>query len=114
MNRKSMLVMYRFPLFVAMTAIFFLATTPLRIPVADSIHDKIKHAAAFFVLALLMDHSFPERAFRSKTLALISYGLAIEVTQSFLPYRSCSLFDLGADTLGLTFYGLLIPWLAER
>ena len=113
MNRKSISVFNRLLLFTAMAAIFFLATTPLQIPLVESINDKVNHAVAFFVLALLMDHSFPAGDLRYKMLALTTYGLVIEITQSYLPYRFCSLFDLGADAAGLALYGLSIPWIAK-
>jgi VanZ family protein len=61
------------------------------------------------VLALLVDRSFPAWTFRTKVLVLIAYGLSIEITQAYLPYRSCSLFDLGADAVGLAFYGICQP-----
>ena len=103
-------ILFRGLLAGALVAIFFLATTRLRIPIADSINDKVNHIAAFYTLALLVDFSFPANDFRPKVFALLAYGLAIEITQSFLPYRSCSLYDLGADVIGLFAYGVSQPW----
>jgi VanZ family protein len=100
---------FRILLVVALLAIFFLATTRLSIPIARNMNDKVNHALAFFVLALLIDRSFPSVTFRTKVLVLIAYGLAIEITQAYLPYRSCSLFDLGADAGGLALYGICQP-----
>jgi VanZ family protein len=96
-------------LVVALFAISFLATTRLTIPVAGDMNDKVSHVLAFFVLALLVDHSFPLWTFRTKVLVLIAYGLSIEITQAYLPYRSCSVFDLGADACGLALYGICQP-----
>jgi len=104
--------LFRVLLAAALLAISFLATTRLTIPVAREMNDKVNHGAAFFLLALLVDHSFPAWKFRTKVLVLIAYGLSIELTQAYLPYRSCSLFDLGADAVGLVFYGICLPALS--
>ena len=67
---------------------------------------------AFYVLALLVDFSFPQDKFGlSKILALLGFGLLIEVIQYFLPYRTFSLYDLAADGGGLTVYWFSLPTL---
>jgi VanZ family protein len=101
--------LFRVLLVVALLAIFFLATTRLSIPVAEDMNDTVGHVIAFFVLALLVDLSFPAWTFRTKVVVLIVYGLSIEIAQAYLPYRSCSLFDLGADAGGLALYGICQP-----
>jgi VanZ family protein len=101
--------LFRVLLVVALLAIYFLATTRLKIPFAGDMDDKVNHVIAFFVLALLVDYSFPAWTFRTKVVVLLAYGLSIEITQAYLPYRSCSLFDLGADAGGLVLYGLCQP-----
>jgi len=74
------------------------------------VNDKIEHAFAFFTLALLADFSWPKSGFNlRKSLSLLGYGLAIEITQYFLPPRDCSLFDLGADAVGLCVYWMALP-----
>ena len=103
--------LFRFLLVAALLAISFLATTRLIIPVASNLNDKVSHVIAFFTLALLVDLSFPAWSFRTKVLVLIAYGLSIEIVQAYLPYRSCSLFDLGADAGGLALYGICQPGL---
>jgi len=102
-------MLFRSMLVAALLAISFLATTSLSIPVAGDMNDKVNHVFAFVVLAFLVDFSFPAWTFRAQALVLIAYGLSIEVTQSYLPYRSCSLFDLGADAVGLAVYGICQP-----
>jgi len=83
-------------------------------PVVEHVNDKIEHAFAFFVLALLVDFSMPESGFGPrKVLFLLGYGLAIEITQYFLPYRTFSLLDLTADGVGLFLYRLAIPLLKK-
>lgn len=101
--------LFRVLLVAALLAISFLTTTRLTIPVAGDMDDKSAHAIAFFMLALLVDFSFPAWTFRTKVLVLIAYGLSIEITQAYLPYRRCSLFDLGADAGGLALYGICQP-----
>ncbi|OGW34196.1 MAG: hypothetical protein A2X58_07020 [Nitrospirae bacterium GWC2_56_14] len=100
---------FRVLLAAALLAISFLATTSLAIPVAEDMNDKINHVIAFFLLALLVDLSFPAWSFLTKVLVLIAYGLSLEAVQAYLPYRSCSLFDLGADAVGLALYGICQP-----
>lgn len=104
--------LFRVLLVVALLAISFLATTRLTVPVARDMNDKVGHALAFFILALLVDFSFPAWTLRTKVLVLIAYGLSLELTQAYLPYRSCSLFDLGADAGGLALYGICRPALS--
>ena len=101
--------------------ILYLAMTHLHYPLIENVNDKVNHALAFFVLGLLADFSFPERGFGpSKILALLAYGLLIEVIQHFLPYRTFSLYDLAADGVGLTLYWCSVPaikrlpWLRGR
>ena len=90
--------------------ITYLATTALEFTVVSSSYDKINHFAAFLVLAMLVDFSFPNSRFNSaKIFLLIVYGISLEIIQHFLPHRMFSLFDVAADSLGLFAYGLLIP-----
>jgi VanZ family protein len=107
---KSTVITYRLLLITAVVVILYLATTSRRIPVVEDINDKVDHGIAFYALALLADFSFPRNGFgRAKALSLLGYGLAIEIIQYFLPYRSFSLLDLGADAVGLLTYGISIP-----
>lgn len=105
-------VPYRIALGIALCAISFLATTGKDIPVAKDVNDKINHIAAFFALALLTDFSWPASGFHAaKAFSLLGYGLAIEIAQYFLPSRSFSLLDLGADAVGMLLYAVSIPLL---
>ncbi len=88
---------------LTLIAVMYLATTPVHYPVVEDINDKVNHIAAFAVLALLADLSFPRHGFwLPKALLLLAYGLGIEVIQYFLPYRTFSLLDLLADAAGVT------------
>ena len=81
----------------------------------------VPYIVAFYVLALLLDFSFPEGRFDlSKAATLLGYGFLIESVQYLLPYRTFSLFDLSADAVGLLVYTFslpalkYIPWLRWR
>jgi len=72
------------------------------------LNDKIAHAAAFLVLALLADRALPGRRYDwVNVLSLFTLGLMIEALQYHTDYRSASLGDLAADAAGLLAYGLL-------
>lgn len=104
------IIVFRLTLFATLLMITYLATTYIRYPVIENIHDKVGHVMAFYVLALLADFSFPDtRLNLSKTALLLSYGLFIEIIQYFLPGRMCSLYDLTADALGLMMYWASVP-----
>ena len=103
---------FRFLLATTLVAISYIATTSISIPGFEDVNDKVEHAFGFFTLALLADFSWPESGFGlQKIFFLLGYGMAIEITQHFLPHRTCSLFDLGADAVGLSLYWLAIPLL---
>ncbi|MCX4025807.1 VanZ family protein [Endozoicomonas sp. SM1973] len=97
-------------LFISLVIISWLAFTPKTDLVLPSIGDKFKHFAAFGYLAYLLDSSFPSVRFGlAKILALLGYGVFIELVQSFLPNRSASGLDVLADMGGIIGYWLFIP-----
>ncbi|MEE9574517.1 MAG: VanZ family protein [Gammaproteobacteria bacterium] len=104
------IISFRVLLCITLAIVTYLATTTLEFTVVSSIHDKINHFVSFFVLALLLDFSFPNFNFnRFKIILLITYGFSLEMIQHFLPHRMFSLLDVVADIVGLAGYGLLIP-----
>lgn len=114
MQTKKITLLFRLLLIAAFTSVSYIATTAIHVPVAGSMNDKVNHALAFLVLALLADFSWPVSGFTArKILSLIGYGLAIESVQYFLPYHTFSLFDLAADCLGLFFYWITVPLLKK-
>ena len=103
---------YRLTLAATLIVISYLATTSRHIPVVDKVNDKVNHTLAFYALGLLADFSWPRSGFGTpKVFSLLGYGLVIEIIQYFLPYRTFSLFDLGADAVGLFLYAVSIPLL---
>lgn len=104
------IISFRVLLCITLAIVTYLATTTLEFTVVSSIYDKINHFVSFFVLALLLDFSFPNFNFnRFKIILLITYGFLLEMIQHFLPHRMFSLLDVVADIVGLAGYGLLIP-----
>jgi VanZ family protein len=96
----------------ALVVTTYLSTTSRQIPVVADVNDKLNHVLAFYVLGLLADFSWPGTAFYArKAFLLLGYGAVIEIIQYFLPYRSFSLFDLGADAFGLILYAVSVPLL---
>lgn len=109
---RTQLITFRLALIGALAAITFLATTRQEYSLMKDISDKANHILAFYVLALLVDFSFPkDKLGLAKVLALLTYGLSIEITQSFLPNRTASLLDLVADGVGIALYKLSLPLL---
>lgn len=101
---------WRAALAVSLAAIMVLATSDRPIPLIDEINDKLKHVAAFVALAMMADYSFPASRFGpGKALAVMGYGVLIEVVQHFLPHREASGLDLVADGFGIAAYALSIP-----
>ena len=107
---RTHIIAFRVLLTVTLIALTHLAITPQQYPVLKDISDKANHIFAFYVLALLVDFSFPEDKLGfSKVFALLSYGLLIEVIQHFLPHRTSSLLDVLADGVGIASYGFSLP-----
>jgi VanZ family protein len=120
--RRLDVILFRTTLCVAAVAITHFATAPLtEVPFAGA-GDKVLHASAFLTLAGLIDFSFPGTTFgRGKVFALLAYGLAIEIVQHFIPYRTFSLLDWIADAVGIALYVAVAtpilkrtPWLQRR
>jgi len=109
MQKRHTTLLFRMMLTAAGVAISSLATTSRHFAFVEDLNDKIEHILAFYVLGLLVDFSWPIAGFRApKVLSLFGYGLAIEIVQYFLTRRTFSLFDLGADGMGLFLYALSV------
>lgn len=93
--------LWRIALALSLAAIVFLATTPNPYPVPASASDKVNHLIAFIELTLLARLAWPELKAAWPAVALLAYGLGIELVQAGLPYREFSLADLAADGAGI-------------
>ena len=94
-----------FALFVStLVAVTTLALMPQPPHALDSGWDKLNHALAFGVLMALALRAWRPASWRAlvwTAAALLAYGAAIEVAQSFVPGRSAEALDLLADAVGL-------------
>lgn len=81
----------------------YLALTPYPPAGIDTGWDKLNHVLAFTALAFSASLSCPTSpgARRLLLCALLAYGGAIEIAQSFVPGRSAEWGDLLADALGI-------------
>ncbi|WP_428244360.1 VanZ family protein [Gynuella sp.] len=96
----------------AILVVTYLSLAPISQPAGSN--DKVNHLIAYFGLALLIDAAFPKRSFWGiKVLSLATFGILIEVAQSFFPYRTFSLADWGADLIGLLLYYGCTPLLKK-
>lgn len=96
---------------VCVLSVAYLAFLPSADPPGAS-WDKANHLFAFAVMAWLVHLGWPAKW--QATLRwglLLSYGLAIEVVQHFLPLRHFSLLDWIADGIGILIYlGIKASW----
>jgi len=107
---RTQIITFRLLLVAAFVVIAHLATTPQQYPVIKHISDKANHVLAFYALAFLVDFSFPKTNVGiAKVLGLLTYGLLIEVVQSFIPNRMASLLDVAADGIGIALYRFSLP-----
>lgn len=114
MFAQTMIRICRLSLCLSLLGISYLAFTPVSHPVMEHLWDKSNHLFAFFVLAGLLDFSFPGTRFNGrKWLLLLAYGLLIEVVQYFIPNRYFSLLDVVADMAGVLVYVCTMPLLAR-
>jgi len=103
--RRHTTIVFRIGLFSAATMVMYFATAPLEAVPFVALGDKVLHAGAFLTLAGLLDFSFPATPFGSRKItSLLAYGMAIEVVQHFLPFRTFSLLDWLADAVGIVLY----------
>jgi VanZ family protein len=111
---RAQIVFFRLLFIAAVAAITYLATTRQEVSLVGDFSDKTNHVLAFYVLTLLIDYSFPQKALgHTKVLPLLAYGALIEITQGFLPHRTPSLLDLFADGVGIAMYPLSLPLLKQ-
>lgn len=100
---------YRLAFYMTFVMVTLLALLPQEQAVLTTGWDKMNHLLAFFVLALLIDRSYPRLSlWHSKLPLLLIYGLWIELLQWFMPGRFFSGLDVLADGLGLLIYAMLM------
>jgi len=101
---------FRLALSVALALTFALSMTDSPALNNWSVNDKIMHATGFLLLTWLCDFSFGHLTQRLwKSIAMLSFGLLIEFSQSFTRTRYPELLDAVADLAGISVYWLLAP-----
>jgi len=73
------------------------------LPGAEAVSDKTMHLFAFFVLAALIYFSIQgsKHAVLHAMLFSLLYGIAMELMQTQIPWRTGSLGDVAADAIGI-------------
>ncbi|MCA9132455.1 MAG: VanZ family protein [Planctomycetales bacterium] len=80
--------------------------------------DKICHGIAFAGLSFLLAWALPKRTAPLKHLGwaavlALGYGCVDEFTQNFIPGRTCDIWDVAADAVGVA-CGLLLYLIARQ
>jgi len=104
-------ILWRVLLAVLLVVITWLALVPAPPKTITTGWDKSNHALAFASLAFSSVWAVwrRPRQWGWLVLALVSYGIAIEIAQSFLPPREADWHDVVADSVGIAL-GLLVAW----
>ena len=82
-------------------------SAPVLLRQADTGWDKLNHALAFAALAFCAERAFGVALRWRSSAALLLFGIAIELVQSQLPWRSAEAADVLADAVGIA-AGLLL------
>jgi len=90
--------------------VFLLSVIKINQKIAPENSDKLVHFVMYFFVAW----SFRNLEIKRYILFSIMYGIFLECIQHFLPYRSFSIFDIFANTLGAFFYGVIIRFASVR
>lgn len=103
---------WRFTLVLLLIAVSFLALAPAPSGQWSAGSDKLNHVLAFAALAASGSLGFPDARGRL-VLALLGFGVLIELLQSFTPSRMAGAGDLLADAMGVAI-GLGMAGVAGR
>lgn len=100
---------------VALVLVFVGSVLKIAVGPEFRFSDKVQHAVAFFLLAALAQLGYAQRGLAARLmLALLGYGLFIELVQALLPWREFSLLDWAADGFGIALCAALAHRLRER
>ena len=103
--------LWRVMLVILFAAITYLALSPAPPKTVTTGWDKSNHALAFAALAFSSVWALWQRPRQWVwlVLALVGYGIAIEIAQGLLPPREADWRDVLADSLGIAL-GLAAAW----
>lgn len=114
---------YWLPVLVYVTAIFVLSAQPyLKPPIRFPNADKFYHLGEYLLLGWLLARAFrvslrvpyPVMAAMMALAFGVLVGASDEFFQSFVPGRTCDIFDLLADTAGLVLAQMLFVALTHE
>jgi VanZ family protein len=75
-----------------------------------STHDKLFHAASYFVLMIWFAGAYEARHYVLIAIVLIAAGTGLDLLQNLTETRAFSVFDVFANCVGVT-VGLVLAWL---
>jgi len=99
-NNKNI---FRAMFFTALVICSYLFFSQQNVPSDIAHSDKYGHILVFFVLSLLLYLSW-HKSVLVQVVLLTSYGIAVEVIQSYIPYRSGGIDDVIADVIGVALF----------
>lgn len=100
---------------MALLAVLLGSLSPALAPPAFWELDKALHFSAFAALAVAIPFAVGRTSRRLLLLAiLLGVGASIEILQEFVPGRSASILDFGADMAGLVVGVLAGLWLSRH
>ncbi|MGM0608800.1 MAG: VanZ family protein [Candidatus Muiribacteriota bacterium] len=86
-----------------LTAVFILAVIPTaKLSAGLTFSAKLNHIAAFCVLMFFLEMSKNFKTTLNRVIFLFVYGVIIEFTQLFLPWRFFTLLDMAINLIGIT------------
>lgn len=90
-----------------LTFLIAIGEAPSRLVWEDQ--DKLEHFGAFFILMVLGVFAYPRRALATTGMALLAFGVLIEVAQATpFVHRDADLYDVLADGSGLALAASLL------
>jgi VanZ family protein len=107
--------LWRLAFFTCVAAVLVISLIPIDQPVPSTGWDKADHLLGFAILMLLGIRSFTKHRM-PLAIALLVYGIAIEILQSLTSYRFGEWRDVVADAGGIALAMLLarIPGIGQR
>ncbi len=97
---------YTLPVLAYLVLIFYLSSlSSVGISLSFDSNSLSLHAIEYSILGFLLCRAFSNSKYQSKALLLsiilsIFYGATDEIHQMFVPFRTATLLDLSADSLG--------------
>ncbi|OUV63645.1 MAG: hypothetical protein CBC79_01185 [Gammaproteobacteria bacterium TMED119] len=102
--------LFRFFLLSLLLASLVFSLSPVSAGEPIILNDKVVHFLSYFALMLALDFScMSGRYLLVKIILILSYSIAIEFAQSFIPSRDMSAYDVLANALGVMAFIFILP-----